>query len=215
MPTTDVKHIEKTEASCVRENLLDVAERLFAQNGIAETSVRTITAEAGVNVASINYYFGSREGLFQEILARRLKPLNDERLRLLDEAIQRAGEQAPAVQDVLHALVAPAIYLCFEHPYFARLASQLRLHTDRSLWRDYRERQTTVRELFQAAFTAALPQLSNSEVETRFHYVVGGMHHIWAHCPFPEEETPERLLNSFLAFYSAGFAASPVPTFTT
>ncbi|WP_424624760.1 TetR family transcriptional regulator [Achromobacter marplatensis] len=46
-----------------RERLLDAAENLFAREGLSRPSVRQITSEAGVNVAAVNYHFGSREGL--------------------------------------------------------------------------------------------------------------------------------------------------------
>lgn len=194
-----------------RERLLDVAERLFAEHGIAETSVRAITSEAGVNVAAINYYFGSREELVQTVIARRLAPVNQERVRLLDACLQRAGDNAPAVEDLLHALAAPSLDLCFAHPDAARLASQLRLHTDRSLWREYRSRQAGLITRFQEAFAAALPELPSWEIANRLHYVLGAIHHIWSHCPLPPEQTEPRLLASFLAFYSAGLRAPAPP----
>ena len=47
-----------------RQRLLDAAERLFAEHGFHGVSLRTITAEAGMNLAAANYYFGGKEGLF-------------------------------------------------------------------------------------------------------------------------------------------------------
>lgn len=55
-----------------RERLLDAAEKLFCQRGFEGTSVREITAEAGCNVAAVNYYFGSKEKLYEEMFHRRL-----------------------------------------------------------------------------------------------------------------------------------------------
>ena len=46
-----------------RQTILDVAETLFAENGIAGTSVRSILATAGANVAAVHYHFGSKEKL--------------------------------------------------------------------------------------------------------------------------------------------------------
>jgi AcrR family transcriptional regulator len=198
----------------IPERLLDAAERLFAQHGVAGTSVRDITGEAGVNVAAVNYYFGSREHLVSAVIDRRLTPLNEERLRLLDDTWSacwnRGAESRPTVEDVLAALVGPSIRLCFEHPYFARLASQLRADGDPALWQDYRSRQAGVMSRFRETFASALPELAAEEVATRLHYILGAIQHIWAHCPLPAEETPERLLASFLTFYSAGLHA-PAP----
>jgi AcrR family transcriptional regulator len=192
---------EIEERTGIREVLLDTAERLFAESGVAATSVRTITAAAGANVAAINYYFGSRDGLLRELISRRQGPLNQERLRRL------AAYPSPAVAEVLEALATPALELCFEHPYFARLASRLRAELDASLWREYRAQQAEVTERFREALQAALPELSSEEVSTRLHYVLGGLQHLWAHCPLPPDESPEQVRRRFLAFYGAGLRA--------
>ncbi|MGA9325265.1 MAG: TetR family transcriptional regulator [Salegentibacter sp.] len=51
--------------------ILQVAERLFAENGFDGTSVRQIAREAGINVAMISYYFGSKENLLSALLLHR------------------------------------------------------------------------------------------------------------------------------------------------
>src|SRR3954470_15653185 len=101
-----------------RESILDVAERQFAQNGVAGTTVRAITAEAGVNVAAVNYYFRSKDDLYREVVGRRLGPLNEERARLLADCLKRAGGKRPAVKEILRSLAEPSLRLCFEHPHF-------------------------------------------------------------------------------------------------
>jgi AcrR family transcriptional regulator len=201
----------------VRLRLLDTAERLFGEQGVAETSVRAITGAAGLNVALVNYYFGSKENLVRAVVERRQGPLNAERLRLLDasqtDAAERVVSGPPSALDsdaVLYALVAPALRLAFQHPHFARLASRLRLDPDRSLWRDYRAGQQEVTTRFQQALGAALPHLEEDEVTARLHFVQGAIAHVWAHCPLPTEETPDRLLARFLTFYGAALRA-PAP----
>src|SRR3546814_17714118 len=74
-----------------REIILDTAEALFARQGHDGTSMRQITSEAGVNLAAVNYHFGSKEALVQAVLKRRLAILNQERLRLLDQLEAEAG----------------------------------------------------------------------------------------------------------------------------
>lgn len=195
--------MEKREG--VRERLLDAAERLFAQQGVAATSVRDITGEAGANVAAINYYFGSREALYREVVARRLEPLNEERLRRLDACLRDAP--SPSVEAILEALAGPAVQLAFEHPHFARLASQLRMDPEQTLWQEYRLRQSAMTQRFREALAAALPHLPPDEVNYRLHHVYGAIHHLWAHAPYPEDETPEQVLRRFLAFFTAGMHA--------
>ena len=74
-----------------KDRILDAAEGLFAQQGFSATSLRAITAQAGVNLAAVNYHFGSKDGLLEAVFVRRLGPLNDERLALLDEAESTPG----------------------------------------------------------------------------------------------------------------------------
>jgi AcrR family transcriptional regulator len=66
-----------------RTRLLDAAEELFAGRGYFGVSVRDITDHAGTRLAAISDQFGGKEGLFQEVLARRIRPLNDDRRTLL------------------------------------------------------------------------------------------------------------------------------------
>lgn len=198
------------ESPDVREKILDVAERLFAENGVAETTVRAITGEAGVNVAAVNYYFRSKEDLYREVIERRRGPLNGERTRMLAECLERAGGKRPPVKEVLRALAEPSLRLCFEHPHFARLSSRLRFDPDSFLWSDFRSAQTALIEKFREAFAASLPDLPGDEVKTRLHYVLGAIQQVWSHCPLPAGETPERVIDSFMTFYEAGLRA-PAP----
>jgi len=84
------------------------AERLFALHGFQNVSVRDITAEAGVNLASVNYHFGSKDALLFEIFRRRTGELNRERARMLHEANDRHGGKPP-VREILEALFAPPL----------------------------------------------------------------------------------------------------------
>ena len=77
-----------------RERILDVAERLFMEHGYEGTSMRQITGEAAVNLAAVNYHFGSKESLMQEVFRRRLDWLNEERMRVLD-ALELAAAGQP------------------------------------------------------------------------------------------------------------------------
>ena len=57
-----------------KERILDAAEQLFGEHGPSDTSLRAITAAAGVNLAAVNYHFGSKEKLIEAVLSRRLEP---------------------------------------------------------------------------------------------------------------------------------------------
>ncbi|HWE98677.1 MAG TPA: TetR family transcriptional regulator [Caulobacteraceae bacterium] len=99
---------EAERDAATKAAVLEAAERLFAVQGLRAVSVRDITAEAGVNLASINYHFGSKDGLVLEIFRRRAAELSRERARMLHEAADRhAG--APPVRDILAALMEPPL----------------------------------------------------------------------------------------------------------
>ena len=87
-----------------RVALLDAAERLFSQNGIEGTSIRDIVKEAGTNVGAINYHFGTKDRLALEVFARRLQPVNRERIARLNalEASTKPGELT--LEQILDAL---------------------------------------------------------------------------------------------------------------
>ena len=82
-----------------KERLLDAAEALFMEHGFEATSLRLITATAGANLAAANYHFGSKEAMFEAVLTRRLDPMNQERVELLDrfEAEARRPRRSPAI----------------------------------------------------------------------------------------------------------------------
>ena len=59
--------------STTKDKILDVAEGLFAEHGFNDTSLRTITGKANVNLASVNYHFGDKKTLVRAVLNRYLE----------------------------------------------------------------------------------------------------------------------------------------------
>jgi len=84
-----------------KERIIEAAECQFAQRGFDGVSIRDITKEAGVDVALIKYHFGSKQGLFEELLRRRAEALNLERLDALDAVLAR-HDPAP-VEEIVDA----------------------------------------------------------------------------------------------------------------
>lgn len=87
-----------------RERLLESAERLIADRGLAATSVRAVCGEAGANVAAVHYHFGSKDALVDAVLARRMADLTDRRVEML-EPLERAAR--PSARAAVDALVRP------------------------------------------------------------------------------------------------------------
>src|SRR5881394_149494 len=94
-----------------KTRILDAAESLFMEHGFEATSLRQLTAAAGVNLAAVNYHFGSKEELFQAVLTRRLDPMNHERIELLARLERDAGDKPIACERILAAMLTPALRL--------------------------------------------------------------------------------------------------------
>jgi AcrR family transcriptional regulator len=165
----------------IKERVLDVAERLFAENGLKETSVRDITAAAGVHLAAVNYHFGSKEELIRAVIARRAAPLNRQRLELLEAYEAEAGDTPVPLERILHAFFAPSIKLCLHHPDIMRLAARLLFEPDEELRRAFLSHFVDVFLCFKSALMRhALPELPERELFWRMHFLIGAMIHTWA-----------------------------------
>ena len=155
-----------------QDRILDTAERLFAERGIEGVSVRSILAEAGVNAALANYHFGNREGLIDALLRRRLAPLNEERIRLLDEI--DAGGKAAALEDVLRAFFGPAGRWIFTRPDLARLLAHMQGSPNPEIRAMHRRHFGDVVERFAEALTARLPaHVTPMQRVCRFFFTLG------------------------------------------
>jgi AcrR family transcriptional regulator len=91
------------------DRILDAAESLFALRGFHGVSVREITSEADVDVALVNYHFGSKMDLYTEVLARRSQLLNQERLDMLAQARREAQPKPPSIESVVNAFTYPLL----------------------------------------------------------------------------------------------------------
>ena len=91
-----------------KDRILGAAEELFAQFGFSGTSLRQVTSRADVNIAAVNYHFGSKENLVNEVFRRRMDGMSADRLTALKAAVEQSpGELEP----ILAAFVEPALAL--------------------------------------------------------------------------------------------------------
>jgi AcrR family transcriptional regulator len=157
--------------------VFNAAERLFALNGFQNVSVRDITAAAGVNLASINYHFGSKDALLFEIFRRRTAELNRERARMLHIAADQHGGKPP-VREILGALFEPP--LRWSNPAHERRISVQFIIRARSEGTEAMKEvlRTDVSHLrrFADALIGALPHLPPEEIYWRLHFALGMMH---------------------------------------
>jgi AcrR family transcriptional regulator len=90
-----------------KEQIITVAERLFAERGFAGTTLRNVVSEAGVNLAAVSYHFGSKEELFRAVVCRFARPVIEQELRLLSEL--QAGPKLPSVEEILTVILKPSL----------------------------------------------------------------------------------------------------------
>ncbi len=162
--------------------ILDAAEGAFADLGFGAASLRHIIAVAGVNLAAVHYHFGSKEALIEAVFARRLAPLNRERLDLLDRIETEAAGRSLPLEKILEALAGPALRLARDAtkggPVVMRLIGRTIAEPNEHLQRLLAEQFGDVVRRFAAAFQRALPKLPREAVFWRLQFVVGAMGHL-------------------------------------
>lgn len=160
-----------------RQRILDVAERLFMAQGYDATSMRQITSEAGVNLAAVNYHFGSKEALIQEVFKRRLDWLNGERLRVLD-ALEAAAAGKPLkpsqiVDAFFGTLLRMATNKALGGETFLRLLGRTMSGPAGFIGALFAEEYADILDRYKAALYRALPGVPREEIVWRFHFMLG------------------------------------------
>lgn len=204
-----------------RSRILDAAEALFVEHGFEATSMRMITAAAAVNLAAVNYHFGSKEALIQEVFRRRLTWLNRERLRALDDYERQASGAALKPSQIVEAFFGTALKLSADEQHgghrFMRLLG--RTYTDPAQFvRTFlAEEYADVVDRFSAALFRALPDVPREEILWRFHFMLGAMAYALAGTDSLQivagtsgEEDPAAVSRRLMAFLLGGLRA-PLP----
>lgn len=205
-----------------KERILDTAERLFAEHGYAATSLRSIIAGAGVNLAAVHYHFHSKEALLEAVILRRSVPANQARLALLDQLESEAGDNPPALERVIEAFVAPTFRMARDPQSGGMLFMRLlgRLHAEGDLLpRILTSHFGDVLKRFGSALRRALPNLPPQELFWRLNLAIGalaqtlrgGSQDLETISDFSVSFDSETALERLVAFLSAGFRA-PLPS---
>ena len=202
-----------------RERILEVAERLFAAHGMSGVGLRAISAEAEVNLASIAYHFGSKDGLLEALFAQRAAPIAEERLRLLAQCCEKSA--MPKLEDILDAFLRPALGLGTEshpgNPAFIKLRARLATEPEALSRKILSKAFDQSSRKFIDAIATAVSELPRAEIEWRFHFMLGAMFYTMADSGRIQALTKGRIdpgdvkraLHHMIPFLAAGFRSAP------
>jgi AcrR family transcriptional regulator len=203
-----------------RTRILDAAEELFMLHGFEGTSMRLLTSKAGVNLAAVNYHFGSKDALIEAVFRRRLDPMNAARIAALEKLQAESGGRPLVPALVIRAFVGESLRMIEDEKSGGRNFIRL-------LGRTYTEPSKEIRSLigqlyapamerYKAAFEHALPQMPREELVWRMYFMFGTLAYtlaatdtvqLIAGCK-PEDRYDARLLEERLcAFLAAGLSA--------
>jgi len=205
------------------QQILDSAELLFATKGFNATSLRAITDKANVNLAAVNYHFGSKDNLILEVIKRGIEPINTSRLQRLDSLLERhhsGNGDSITLDEVLDS---------FYRPAFEYFQDSTRIHFLRLLGRTLYETGPFTKKLlenewmplvqrFLQGLKITLPNMEEAEIMWRFHFAIGSM--IFTVSQFEALEAMscdeckirddfEPAVERLITFTAAGFSAAP------
>ncbi|RKQ57171.1 TetR family transcriptional regulator [Vogesella indigofera] len=162
--------------------ILDVAERLFVEHGFEATSLRMITQQAEVNLAAVNYHFGSKDALFESVFMRRIGPFVAACLAELD-ALEQSG-QALTAEALVLTFIKPCLMLSKDPTkggaLFVRLMSRTLVENHRLLREALNQQYSVFVQRYTSAFQAALPQFETEDIAWRMHFAFGVMFNAFA-----------------------------------
>lgn len=190
-----------------KTRILDAAEKLFGKNGFDATSLRDITAEADVNLAAVNYHFQTKDSLIDAVIARRIEPVNQKRLKMLESA-----GRDPNLEQILMAFLAP-VFVHHPGPVLDLMGRTL-ASPDLFVTRIFKVHMTPIVERFSQAIAHAAPDLSSTEILWRLHFTAGAMAHTLARSHLlaammgiPDPPDRQTVLARLVTFAAAGFRA--------
>lgn len=198
-----------------KDRILHAAEELFALQGFATTSLRQVTSRADVNIAAVNYHFGSKDNLVNEVFRRRMDDMSVERLKALKQAVQaHPGELEP----VLAAFVEPALAMAQDRHgggAFIRVIARAYAESNDGLRKFLSDQHGHVLREFAKAISTCVDGLSKEELYWRLDFLSGSLTYAMADFGLikrpngvSEATHRQRAAKALIRFASAGFNAN-------
>ncbi|NHR05041.1 TetR/AcrR family transcriptional regulator [Chromobacterium haemolyticum] len=200
--------------------ILDVAERLFVEHGFEATSLRMITQQAEVNLAAVNYHFGSKDALFESVFMRRLAPLIADCLAELDKLEAEASEEKLSVEGLVLSFIRPCLSLSKDPSrggaMFVRLLSRTLVENHRLLRETISQQYSVFVQRYSRAFQRALPLLDTEQLAWRMHLAFSVMFNafagndvlkIFTRSQIVSARDPDMIVKYLVPFVMAGLVA--------
>ena len=160
-----------------KKAILDAAERLFVNKGHEGSSMREITQLANVNLAAVNYHFGSKDELIIAVMKRRLGSINAERLRQLDELEAEAAGAPLKPSHIVNAFFGSLLSFAdsddTEGGIFLRLLEQTMLNPSAFIAAVVAKENATVVHRYKEALYKSLPDVPKIEILWRLQFMLG------------------------------------------
>jgi AcrR family transcriptional regulator len=164
-----------------RDRILDTAEELFALEGFEAVSLRRIIGEAGVNLAAVHYYFGSKEGLVESLLERLVVPINGERANRLEQFRRGDGNGALTLEQVVRSFVEPVYEYRGERgrdgKFVSKLVGRFMTEYGEEMWKRMARIFEPTARLFLEEMRRLSPSTDESQLFMGLHFMAGTMAH--------------------------------------
>ena len=177
-----------------KDRILHAAEELFAQQGFGATSLRQVTSRADVNIAAVNYHFGSKDNLVNEVFRRRMDDMSRDRLQALQYAQDRHGGGA-----------------------FIRVIARAYAESNDNLRKFLSDQYGHVLREFAKAIGGCVPGLGKEELYWRLDFLSGALTYAMADfglikrpASVSEATHRQRAAKALIRFASAGFQAEAI-----
>ena len=206
--------------------ILKAAEALFSEQGFSETTMRQITAAADVNLAAVNYHFGSKQGLIQAVSARYLYPFCEYIDNSISERVVNNPQVSVSLDDLIEMVMRALLHVRQNNahalPMFMRLLDLSYMKHQKEL-RDYIVSQHYSKlEVFLAQLRIDASPMEDDEFFWRLHFLLGSIVFTLSNVhtlmeiekkEFDKEGEIEKILYRMVPVISAGFQARSDKTY--
>ena len=197
-----------------KDRILHAAEELFAQQGFGATSLRQVTSRADVNIAAVNYHFGSKENLVNEVFRRRMDQMSAQRLVQLERALT---EQPGEIEPIIAAFVEPALDMAGARSgsgAFVRVIARAYVEKNDALRKFLSDQYGHVPREFAKALGACVSGLGKEDLYWRLDFLSGALTYAMADfglikrpAGVSEAVHRQRAAKALIRFAAAGFQA--------